>query len=225
MGKRIYCAIPPRLVSYQRRIVDVVAAQNCVPIHAFQTPPCESFENRSVGRELSMESRKRMVDISDELWMFGVSDGTLEDLSYALSIEKPIRLNGQFDPSWNEHNLRLRKKHSYALEKYHALSARAAFERKTVSPEYLAEIYAAYNPLPDMEGFVAQALFMFPKLNCGLASVYLQNVIPHSRIHRGTYDGEHHTTLLIEEGTIADITADQYGGPRVYVGAIKAPWG
>ncbi|HLC86782.1 MAG TPA: hypothetical protein VJH65_00695 [Candidatus Nanoarchaeia archaeon] len=50
-----------------------------------------------------MEYCLRLIDISDEFWMFGVSNGTLEEVAYAVKTAKPIhlRFNG-FDPEWKK---------------------------------------------------------------------------------------------------------------------------
>jgi hypothetical protein len=35
---------------------------------------------------------------------------------------------------------------------------------------------------------------------------------------------KNHANFIAEVSTIADITVDQFGGPRVYVGQLQEPW-
>ncbi len=99
---------------------------------------------------------------------------------------------------------------------------RLEFEKKKVPKQILAQLYIRYNPTVDGDLFVAEAEKMFPRLNCGLASVYLRQVLG-GDIVRGKY-GEHDHTFLMLDGQVVDITADQYGGPKVYVGNLCSPW-
>lgn len=60
--------------------------------------------------------------------------------------------------------------------------------------------------------------------------MYLKHILGIGKEERGKYGEEDHTFLLIEEEKpeqrlVIDITSDQYGGPRVYVGPLQAPWG
>ncbi len=74
----------------------------------------------------------------------------------------------------------------------------------------------------------------FPRDNCEHASVYLRHFVGGGDIIDGTYidtDSREmpHSFLYIgetalAEETIADITADQFGGPAVYVGPLVLPW-
>lgn len=99
---------------------------------------------------------------------------------------------------------------------------RASFENKSIALHELSRLYANYNPDVDADVFVRKAEILFPKLNCGLASLYLRSVLG-GDIVRGSYGGHGHTFLMIDE-LVVDITADQYGGPKVYVGALRPPW-
>lgn len=78
---------------------------------------------------------------------------------------------------------------------------------------------------------VADVLRHFPR-GCDLvASCYL-----HQRIqqdggadwpdvwHHGGYENKQQVYVLLGELAIADITADQHGGPEVYVGPLAQPW-
>ena len=97
------------------------------------------------------------------------------------------------------------------------------FEKKRVDVALLQSLYQAYNPIPAIEQFVQQALEMFPNLNCGLASVYIQHTFGGGEVKKGYYGTHPHTFLLLGE-KIIDITADQFGGPRIYQGPLCSPW-
>ncbi|MBI5532814.1 MAG: hypothetical protein HY898_08880 [Deltaproteobacteria bacterium] len=101
---------------------------------------------------------------------------------------------------------------------------RSEFERRAVSRDLLARLYMAYCPIPDIDGFVERAGQLFPRLNCGLCSVYLAHVLGAGTAARGRYGGVNHTFLSLGGDGIVDITADQFGGPRVYVGPLRQPW-
>jgi hypothetical protein len=101
---------------------------------------------------------------------------------------------------------------------------RTLFEQRKIDLRLLAELYVAYNPIPAIESFITQSQALFPKLNCGLASLYLRHILKEGVVKQGTYAGHAHTYLLFEQNLIADITADQYGGPRIYYGPLKDPW-
>lgn len=111
-----------------------------------------------------------------------------------------------------------------------AAKARKKFEDHEVDSDLLQTLYALYNPdVGAIARFVQQANELFPRLNCGLATVYLKYVLGIGREEQGKYGKEDHTFLLIEEDglkqkTVVDITSDQYGGPCVYVGPLQYPW-
>ncbi len=90
-------------------------------------------------------------------------------------------------------------------------------------PELLASLYFQYNAVAERRLFVDRALEMFPRLCCGLASVYAQHRLGGGAVVRGWYDRERHTFLSFR-GWVVDLTADQFLGPAVYVGHLRAPW-
>lgn len=106
-----------------------------------------------------------------------------------------------------------------------AIDARTLFDNGRIAPASLAALYKAYNPtVRNPTLFAQRAIGIFPKLNCGLASAYLRRAIGRGIIVRGYYATHSHTFLLVDNNTIVDITADQYGGPRIYVGRLTYPW-
>lgn len=104
-----------------------------------------------------------------------------------------------------------------------AQQARDDFTGKNIDTKLLRELYLAYNPNVDIESFLRDAKYLFPSLNCGLASVYLQYKLG-GYIVRGKYLEYSHTFLLLQGNLVVDITADQYSGPEVHVGNLDFPW-
>lgn len=100
---------------------------------------------------------------------------------------------------------------------------RILFEKRAIDKSLLINLYKSYNPIEDIETFVSRAGQLFPNLNCGLTSIYLQHIFQEGRIINGRYGDNPHTFLMINDQVI-DITADQYGGPRVYIGPLTLPW-
>jgi hypothetical protein len=101
---------------------------------------------------------------------------------------------------------------------------RKDFETKIVDQIRLRGLYREYNDIPDITNFISRAVEQFPNFNCGVASVYLQHIFGAGAIVQGRYLEHDHTFLLLDRNIIVDITADQYGGPAVYVGLFKEPW-
>jgi hypothetical protein len=101
-----------------------------------------------------------------------------------------------------------------------ALNAREEFENRKVDKI----LYGRYAKIHNLKDFLKKAQGMFPKLNCGLTCVYLQRNLGEGEIVNGKYGMENHTFLLLNKKTVVDITADQYGGPKVYCGPLKYPW-
>lgn len=104
MSKLIYCATPSRLVHRIDDIMDIVTNEGNAPLHPFQAFPYKRYEgNEKIGRDKSMEWCLRLVDISDEFYMFGVSEGTLIEVVHAIKINKPVILQfDDFDPEWEK---------------------------------------------------------------------------------------------------------------------------
>ena len=101
---------------------------------------------------------------------------------------------------------------------------RSDFERGSIPNSILVSLYSGYNKEVDSSVFVTKSKKMFPKLNCGLTSLYIQKKLGEGEIVRGSYLGNPHTFLMLDDKQIVDITADQYGGLGVYIGKIKQPW-
>lgn len=106
-----------------------------------------------------------------------------------------------------------------------ASELRWTLERGRVSFRLLVELYSTYNPVvvtPDT--FCRRALDRFPRGACGLASLLLGFNLGTGTVIHGTYAGQGHTFLVFGPQLMADITADQFGGPAVHVGVLGRPW-
>lgn len=111
MTKLVYCATPSRLSDMKEDILHYVDKNGFAPLHPFSALPYELFEGGNVGREKTLEYCLRLVDACDEFWMFGVSDGTLEEFFYSYTIGKPINfLMDKFDPNWKGYYKQLKGK-------------------------------------------------------------------------------------------------------------------
>jgi hypothetical protein len=118
MSKLIYCATPSRIIHKMKKIMDLVTDEGYAPLHPFQAFPYKRFEgNPKIGRIKSMQWCLNLIDISDEFWMFGISDGTLEEVAHAIKIEKPIRLRFDgFDNNWERFYKKLGKNYGNPLD-------------------------------------------------------------------------------------------------------------
>ncbi len=105
-----------------------------------------------------------------------------------------------------------------------ALQVRQEFENRRIGKNILSPLYESYQQVPNYPLFITQALEMFPRLNCGLASLYLRHILQEGEVTQGKYQDQKHTFLLLRKETVLDITADQYNGPFVYAGPLKEPW-
>ena len=119
MSDLIYCAMPSRLIHRMKDVMDYVTGQGLAPLHPFQALPYERFEgNPKVGRIKAMEYCLRLVTIADKFYMFGVSNGTLEEVVYAIKIKKPVVLQFKgFDLEWQKFYKELGSKYGNPLDK------------------------------------------------------------------------------------------------------------
>jgi len=117
MSELIYCATPTRLVTKIEEIMDYVTERGLAPFHPFQAFPYQRFEgNPNIGREKAMEFCFRAVDMSDRIWIFGVSHGTLQEVNIALAKKKPIELHLHLDSGWRRFYEELGKKYGNPLD-------------------------------------------------------------------------------------------------------------
>ena len=107
-----------------------------------------------------------------------------------------------------------------------ASETRLEFENGKVDRNKVIDLYWRKNPANRKfdVGSLSSTLNIFPYNNCGLVSVYLESLIPDSKVVEGKYGLRYHDFILVQESIIVDITADQFGGPKVYVGKLRSPW-
>lgn len=112
-----------------------------------------------------------------------------------------------------------------------AYEARAAFEQMTISRALLRKVVrlSYIEEIPDelVDEYIDLLALAFPFENCDLATGYLLEQYGQGELIIGTYDRVPHVCLGLFVGLekiIVDITADQFGGPPVYVGPLVAPW-
>ena len=124
MCKLVYCATPSRMAKKKKKIMDFVTSKGYAPFHPFQAFEYKRFEGGPVGRKKTIEFCCRAIDICDEFWMFGISEGTLEELSHVLKQNlvsrnpKPIRLFlNEFDRNWKAKYRELRDRFGDPLSK------------------------------------------------------------------------------------------------------------
>lgn len=91
--------------------MDYVTKQGFGPFHPFQAFEYERFEGGPIGRKKTMAFCCRAVEICDEFWLFGISEGTLTELTHVINFNKnnptnpkKIRhLYEKFDPEWKDY--------------------------------------------------------------------------------------------------------------------------
>ena len=116
--KLIYCATPSRLAEKKKEIKDFVSHKGLGPFHPFQAFEYERFEGGAIGREKTLEFCCRAIDICDEFWLFGISEGTLMELKHALDKNKPVKLFfKKFDNDWKNEYEKLKNQFKDPLSK------------------------------------------------------------------------------------------------------------
>lgn len=106
----VYGSCPSRLVDKKEEIMRFVASFGKACLHPFNALPYQYFEGGTVGREESLKYCCRLVNICDEFWIFGISEGTLIETKHfldqncLLKVAKPLKVYiEEFDPEWQEY--------------------------------------------------------------------------------------------------------------------------
>jgi len=108
---KLICATPARMADKKKEIMDFVTKQGLGPFHPFQAFEYDRFEGGPVGREKTMDFCKRSIKICDEFWLFGISEGTLDELEYAVKTNKPVKCHYEkFDPEWKKYYLKFKSR-------------------------------------------------------------------------------------------------------------------
>lgn len=107
MKELIYASCPARMGDQKEEIMDFIASEGKGALHPFNALPYQYFEGGVIGRDKSLKYCCRLIDICDEFWLFGLSEGTLIETEYhfrrnsRLSLPQPRRiLVKQWDREW-----------------------------------------------------------------------------------------------------------------------------
>jgi hypothetical protein len=122
----------------------------------------------------------------------------------------------------------------YAVKDLHTIAgeARSAFESGQVTVDMLIGLYSNIENrrVQDLGRLAVEIDYLlpyFPYQNCEYASVYLGSQVGQGQMLCGYYDFRPHKVWdvgpVVGE-TIMDITADQFGGPPIYIGPLVLPW-
>lgn len=107
-GKIIYAATPFRFSEGKiEEICDYIESCGNLPIHPFRVMPLEIVNYERYTRKLIMRACYGLIGASDEVWIFGIGSGSLEEYAYGKKIGKPVRsLVKAFDDEWEEFSSR-----------------------------------------------------------------------------------------------------------------------
>ncbi len=117
-ARLIYAACPSRLAGLTDEIFSFVADTGNACLHPFAAMPFQFFEGSpTVGRERTLDWCCRLINASDEFWIFGISAGTLLELEYAMGCKMRIRnVARRFDPQFELEKARFARRHRAAFE-------------------------------------------------------------------------------------------------------------
>lgn len=104
-----------------------------------------------------------------------------------------------------------------------AIEARLEFIHKTINQRLLSALYRYHFPINPIHPHLPRLLQEFPNNGAQLATTYLQYIFG-GEITKGQYERHNHYFLTLPRNVIVDITADQFGGPEIFVGKIRPPW-
>lgn len=111
MKKIIYAATPFRMENLTERICDFIERRRHFPLHPLLALPYRRFNYDRYSRDQIYKVCFGLVDLSDELWIFGIGGGSFKEWLRAKEQGKPLRSFVKvFDPKWEEY--------AYSLEKY-----------------------------------------------------------------------------------------------------------
>ena len=103
--KKIYASTPFRLANKINEICDFIQVQGHFPIHPFNALPLNRYSYDNFNRDDIMDVCYGLVDLSDELWIFGIGSGSLDEIKYAKFLQKPVESYiKQFDSDWEKYS-------------------------------------------------------------------------------------------------------------------------
>lgn len=116
-GKIMYCAVPTRLQHLREPIRRAARELGYAPVIPFDIGEYEDFEGGVIGRARTLKFMLHVLDFCDVIGLFGISDGTLLEVSTRLKSNKEIRTFPEFDPEWEMQYEQFKVKYDYPLEK------------------------------------------------------------------------------------------------------------
>lgn len=125
MRKIVYAATPFRLAHRTDHICDFIESQNCIPLHPFNALPLERYNYDRYSKKEIYKICFKLVDISDELWIFGLGSGSLKEWQRAKERGKHRRVAlAYFDLQWKEYAKKEKYKRLYGEALTEVLSGR-----------------------------------------------------------------------------------------------------
>ena len=102
-GNLIYGATPFRMVDQTKKIYDFIESKGHFPILPLLLLPPDKVNYQKYRREEIYRICFGLVDICDEVWIFGIGGGSLQEFERAKDSGKPVRsLVKRFDPDWEK---------------------------------------------------------------------------------------------------------------------------
>lgn len=158
----VYCATPSRMAHRKDEICDHIVKQGFLPFHPFYAFPYKFYEGHpKVGRKKTMKTCLDAIENCEEFWLFGVSEGTLEELVHSIKIGKKVKLfMDLFDPEWRNFYRDLGFKYGDPLREISNLTT-------------VEEICQGYEEWMKTDGTLSCSLFdpsaekIVSKFNCG----------------------------------------------------------
>lgn len=103
-GKIIYAATPFRFSGELiEKICDFIEQTGNFPLHPLLTMPLKRYNYQRYSKDLIYKVCFGMVDLSEEVWIFGIGSGSLKEYQRARNMGKQVRsFVKRFDPNWEE---------------------------------------------------------------------------------------------------------------------------
>jgi hypothetical protein len=119
----VYLACPTRLgriPDMQMAMIKYAAANGKAPLHPHAAMPEGIYENGHLNRDVTMQLCYRLVDLCDEFWICGISEGVLMELRHFFSsgqhqVKPLVLVAGRFDPEWQEQARKLKPAYADVL--------------------------------------------------------------------------------------------------------------
>ena len=90
MRKLVYCATPKKKIELLDKIMLFVIERGLAPLHPFLALPYKYFDDGYFQKEETMSYCLRLIQICDEVFVFGYSDGVEEEVNFAKKIGKRV---------------------------------------------------------------------------------------------------------------------------------------